>query len=170
MADIARRAGISTGNIYRYFPDKQALIAAALPPAFVAECRSRLRARVASAFGQRDPSADPRRDALSEAMIDWALEHRERMVILLRNPRGTPHEDFLEGTVQHLVQLAEKYARSIDAPRSTPDRRRALRLIYESLLRTFATLLAEEPVDRSFRAALDRYLVYHLHGLQGLFS
>ena len=44
VAAIARRAAISTGNVYRYYPGKEALFEALLPPSFAEQLRELLRA------------------------------------------------------------------------------------------------------------------------------
>src|SRR5687767_8998484 len=54
MGDIAAAVGVSTGNVYRYFPGKRELFDAAVPAAFVRAFRTLLRRRVRALDGVRD--------------------------------------------------------------------------------------------------------------------
>src|SRR5262245_2966127 len=51
MALMAREAGVATGNLYRYFEDKQALFEAVIPPELPGRVTSLLRRRVAALEG-----------------------------------------------------------------------------------------------------------------------
>ena len=49
MADLAKDVGISTGNVYRYFPDKEALFYAVMPPEFVRKIETLLKRKILAA-------------------------------------------------------------------------------------------------------------------------
>ena len=62
MAEIAKGARVSTGNIYRYFENKDILFDAAVPQQFVDSFNRLLRRRVTSLRGTEDMArSHPRR-------------------------------------------------------------------------------------------------------------
>jgi AcrR family transcriptional regulator len=147
MQAIAERAGTSIGNLYKYFPDKQALYAAVVPPSLVRELRGLLdrRAREVHRGSARLP----------EALLDFALEHRPQLLFLLRHDVR-----FSEALVEQMVQLARSKAK--------PALRRTLQRIYRGWIATLASILAEEKSADDFREANALFLRYHLTGLKAV--
>ncbi|HET9931287.1 MAG TPA: helix-turn-helix domain-containing protein, partial [Polyangiaceae bacterium] len=54
VAEVAARAQVSTGNVYRYFASKEVLLREALPATFVSELKAMTRARVDALGAVRD--------------------------------------------------------------------------------------------------------------------
>jgi AcrR family transcriptional regulator len=93
MSDIAAAAGVSTGNLYRYFADRETLFAAAVPP----ELAERLLALVAQRVGSlaatpalADPDPAAREDG--ERFLAFLLSHRRETIVLLDGAAGSPFE------------------------------------------------------------------------------
>jgi len=174
LAGIARRAGTSVGNVYKYFPDKEALFRAAVPPELVARLLRLLRRRVASLGGARDVTrlgpGHPYHEA-SEALVTLAATHRAELLFLLRHGARTEHASFADELVATMTGLAVRFAkRAWPGVRVTPALRRAVRRSYRAWLVAVADILAEERTERALRAALSLFTAYHLTGLRGLFT
>jgi AcrR family transcriptional regulator len=174
MATIARRAGISTGNIYHYYPTKDALFEAVLPDSFVQRLEKLIRLRVAALDGIADartlgpqaPFAVFARDLLA-----FSIEHRLKIVVLLGRAAGTRHAGFAAGLVETMLTMAVSHFRTL-----TPDlevtraQRVALDRIYRNWVVSIVEILETQKSESAIRDALEAFSRYHMAGLNGLFE
>ena len=94
LADIARRAGVSTGNVYRYFANRDALYAEAIPDAVAEELLRRVERRVSSLARTAElTQPDPQAVQDAEEMLAYLLAHRREAITLLSATTG-PHAAF----------------------------------------------------------------------------
>jgi AcrR family transcriptional regulator len=174
LGDIVERAGTSIGNLYKYFANKEALLAEVIPRGFTAQLTGRVRAQVEALRGEPDvfrlEAAHPYRRA-SEELLSFTLAHRDRVVFLLLRAHGTKHERFAGQIVRVLVALALKYARTTyPAFTITPASTRALSRLYRAFVGNLGNLLVEERSEQAVRGAVAFQTTYHLSGLRALFE
>jgi AcrR family transcriptional regulator len=174
IAEIARRAGISTGNVYRYYPSKEALFRALLPESLAARLRDLLRRRSAALAGVKDYRTLPETSeysVLARATLDFAAENRLRLVILLGRAEGTEHEGFAQELVAELAERAIAHFRAED-PSLTLDRamRFGLEEIYRNFVATLVRILEHFQDAEQIRAAVERVSRYHRVGLKSFFA
>lgn len=173
MAGIARTAGISTGNVYRYFQHKDALFEAILPPDFVQGFQELLTKRVKAMdgvddlFDLFDLGQDSSFHRAAEALFEFCFLNRWRVIILLSKTAGTRYEGFDDATVRMLVDMAVEHFR---ASALTETMRFNLDRIYRSYVQSWAALLAAFEEEATLRQAIEEYSRYHLVGLKALFS
>ena len=83
VGDIAAAAEVSTGNVYRYYPTKDALFAATVPRDVADRMLALVRQRVTAADGVRDvhalPESAPWR-VTSEQLLAYTIAHRGQAV------------------------------------------------------------------------------------------
>jgi len=172
VGDIARRAGISTGNVYRYFGSKELLLEAVLPPTLVRRFLQLMHGRVDALKGVADYRRLPQSAGFHEAarrMLDFAVEHRREVLILLARAEGTPHERVAERLVRWLVQSAILHFR--DRGLEGPDGVESiLELIYRNYVAALAQILAEHREPRAIRRLVEGYARYHLAGMNAPFE
>jgi AcrR family transcriptional regulator len=174
MGEIAAAAGISTGNVYRYFPGKNELFDAVVSPAFARRFRALVRGRVRALRGVRDVDAlgagAPYRLA-AEELLRFSIEHRLGVIVLLDRAEGSRHHGFAERTVEDLVRLATAHFRALD-PGLAPSRsaRFVLAEIYRGWVRTLVRILERFETEPAIRGAVAAYTRYHLTGLQSFFA
>jgi AcrR family transcriptional regulator len=174
MGAVAERAGSSIGNLYKYFPSKEALFEVVVPSSFVTDVRRLTRARIEALGTIRDirlVPADASYHVLAGDLLDLCLAHRERIVILLGRAEGTPFEDFPEDFTKRLVEWALDYVKGAwPTVRPTPEMRFALRRIYRNYLagvaEAFMTFREEKPI----REAIAHLTAHHQGGLKHLFE
>ena len=174
IATIAARANTSTGNVYKYFANKEDLFFSTIPAELVRELRRLLRLRITALGVERDTNKlSPNhayRDATNQ-MLSFSMEHRPQILFLLERSEDSPHAGFVRTLVDDLTRLALAYARrAYPGTRVTPALRRSLRRIYAAFLSHIASLLAEEPRPAQMTQALEWLSLYHLTGLQSLFG
>ena len=174
MADIARAADVSTGNLYRYFASKEVLLEEVVPPALPERLLTLLRRRVRASRGQReiDPHApSPAFLAASEELLSFSIENRLALVFLLERAEGSVYAGFRGRLRRRLEQLALMHARELDPTRvPTPSTRLVIRLVYDGFVAAMARILAEHDDAARIREAVERYGAYHLAGLAHLLS
>jgi AcrR family transcriptional regulator len=174
MAAVAERAGSSVGNLYRYFPDKEALFRAVVPDDLVRELERRTRARVRAFGAAKDVKSlphDASYHALSEELLDYCLQHRAAVVIVLARAEGTPYSAFAERFVEALVGWSLDYAR-VAYPELciTAELRWVLRRAYFSFVTHIADALLHYPNEARTRSVLALLTAHHQGGLKNLFQ
>lgn len=165
---IARDAGLSTGNVYRYFPNKAALFEAAVPDDFVADFEARLRSRVDGLIGLDDP-AD-----LSEAaqagqrdFSSFLIAHRREVAILLGGSVGTPRAGFAPAFV---AELTDRTRAHLEAQRGRPLSAEALLVltqVFEGARLAFVAILTGAGDAGSVARAFTHFWSFQLAGLAG---
>lgn len=171
IAHIAKRAGVSTGNVYRYFENKEVLLLDVVPEAFARQVSRLLRRRVEAARGHADPRKVTEWQAVSAELLDLAIENRLAVAFLFdpQKAAGTVHAGFSDALVEDLVALAILHARSRDR-RFEPSAadHLVLRRIYCGLVDTIVAVLRAHTAEADIRDAVDRFSTYHLAGLKAL--
>jgi AcrR family transcriptional regulator len=157
VADIGRAAGVSTGNVYRYFANKEVLFDEVVPRSLQTRFLERLKARVL----QTDQAGFA--DA-AEALMEFSLTHRLELVIMLGRAEGTPHEGFAE-KVRGLLEAMALAHFGVRKPSGALAF--ALREVYANFVRTMMNALAEQQDPRS---AAELYTRYHGAGMRALFA
>lgn len=167
MAAIAREAGISTGNTYRYFPGKRELFEHILPASFVGELEQVLDRRV-TALAQLDDlnALDDEALARQADLLTFLVANRLRVVLLLDRCADTPYEDFAERFVQGLVDRA---LASMERERPvTPHTRLVLRCVFDGARRTIVDVLETHADPTDIAAALASFWTFQIAGLAAL--
>lgn|GEM_PF-1403374 len=118
MKEIARRAGVSVGNLYRYYPQKEALFAAVTLPAY--GMLSALIADHGAADVRLAGNGEP--EAMLEqlgTLLGGVLEQcREALLILLYGSKGTKQEGLKERLFE---QLTAHVLEHIEAAKQQPE-------------------------------------------------
>lgn len=168
VGEIAARARLSTGNVYRYFKGKAALFEAALDADFVERFTALLDARVASlaALPEADALDDDARRRQAE-LLDFWIAHRRRVVLLLDRCDGTPHEGFGARFVERLVEVTLAHLRERRDGPLPPETALVLGTIFDGARRTIVTILEQVQDEAEIRAAFAAFWSFQLAGLAG---
>ncbi|MEW5800714.1 MAG: TetR/AcrR family transcriptional regulator [bacterium] len=174
IAKIAQEADISTGNIYRYFKNKNDLFSSIISPDFVHNLRTLLKSRMEAVSGVSDINT-LKKDAayfkISDELLALCLRNKEKTIILFDRSQGTQYEGFSMETVSMMVELAVKHAKSVNSNFVlTEEKRAVLLLIYKSFLRNIIEILATYEDTDKITSILSNYTAYHLAGLKRYFS
>jgi AcrR family transcriptional regulator len=172
MGDIADLARVSTGNLYRYFENKDVLFAEVVPTSLARKLGGLVRQRVESLRGEADVRTLGARApwrVVSEELLAFCIANRLATIVLLGKDKaaGTEHETFSERMVHELVRLAVEHASSVGARLDdTKAERFALERIYRGLVDTMTAILEQYQDDASIRAAVEQFSTYHLAGMK----
>lgn len=174
MAEVAQAAGISTGNIYRYFDSKESLFVTLVTPEFVDKFRQLVYRRVEALSGTPDLaglSKDSPYLVVSKDLLDFAVDNRLEIVILLGQAEGTSYEGFSESLILQLKQLAIAHFQSLQPARRISETLAfGLEQIYRNYVNSLGRILARYEDETKIRQAIDAYAQYHLAGLKAYFE
>lgn len=174
VADVARAAGVSAGNVYRYFKNKKALYDSLISPDFVQTFTRLLFQRVHALSGVEDieglaPNAPFH--LISEELFLFCLENRLRVVVLLARSRGTQNEHFAEELTALLIQWAIAHFEALDPKlEMTKVKKFALEKIYRNYVLAWVECLEAFDGEREIRQAIEAFSRYHLAGLKAFFA
>jgi AcrR family transcriptional regulator len=168
VGGIAERAGVSTGNVYRYFESKDALFYEVLPDSFPATFLRLVRKRVRALARSADLTAlDASARNEAEELLRFWIEHRRRVVILLDRSKGSRYEDF---AAQFVKALMRPTLAKLQADRGAPltaSTRFVLEQIFRNTVRTIVAILEAHEDEASIRDAFQGFWSYQLAGLAG---
>jgi AcrR family transcriptional regulator len=167
MASIANAAGVGAASIYRYYESKDELFAAIITPELTKRFEALLERRVSALARNalRGGSAD---DAGGEMLQFW-LEHRLAIVILLDRAAGTPHAHYGERFVELLVRHSLAELRAEHEGLAISARARfVVGAVFDSTRRVLASILAAHAGPADLREAIETFWSYQIAGLRGL--
>ncbi len=95
MRDIARGAGMTVGNLYRYFHNKEALFYSIISPAY--DCLMKLAAESMEMVKYRFDTSFF--EFLSEQILKISKEHKTELLILFEGGGGTKYERVKEDMI-----------------------------------------------------------------------
>lgn len=171
MSAIARRAGMATGNLYRYYRSKEALLDAVIPPALLAEFAARLEGSV-RALSHLSAGGPPVHDGdAGEELLRFFLAHRLQVVILLDRAAGTRYAAYGEQFVARLVALTLAQLAAARPPETPPLPAvlpRVLWHVFENTRRTIASILEATADEAAIRQGIAAFRAYQIPGLLGL--
>lgn len=172
LQDVAAVAGVSTGNLYRYFPDKDALFDAIVPRALAARLLRLLRARVRELGTARDWGAmTAAGSSTAHALLAFFIEYRVASLILISGgAEGSSLGHVRPAIVQELTRLARGYVRRHHA---RPDQIVPQAVLVQTFINTadmIAAILRNYESADEIAAAFAAFWRYQLAGLQALLA
>jgi AcrR family transcriptional regulator len=168
VAGIAERAGVSTGNVYRYFENKDALFYEVLPDAFPATFLRLVRRRVRALARAEDLTAlDASARNEAEELLRFWIEHRLKVVTLLDRAKGSRHQVFAAELVRALMRPTLAKLRAERGARLTASTRFVLEQIFRNTVRTIVAILETHEDEAAIRDAFQGFWSYQLAGLAG---
>jgi AcrR family transcriptional regulator len=169
MAAIAKRAGVSTGNIYRYFANKDELFYTILTDEFAESFLRVVRRRVGSLVEAEDLlnlGAKAQSDA--EELLRFWIDHRLKVLVLLDRATGSRYEQFNDAFVDELMKPAlAKLCTDANARHALHVVRFTLQNIFRNTVRTVVSILQSHKSEVAIREAFEAFWSYQLAGLAG---
>ena len=171
MADIARVAGVSVGNIYRYYKNKEELFNILIPLDIINGLRDMVGSKfmIADGMDLKNARHAPAMDLMDERFLDYLVTYRRQIFIIMEEKEGIPYQGFKDELVGLMTEMALRYTNTVDQPIHIDElKQRMLRLIYENLYNAVVEILKTFSRRDEIKAAFDNLLDYHFFGVPGL--
>jgi AcrR family transcriptional regulator len=170
MADIAKKAGLSVGNLYLYYKNKNELFYSVIPQSLVAQLKSQLMKRISFAKGSElsEIRENPAYMFIGEEMIEFYCKYRLQILIVLETPENTPYAGLKKEVVNYLANLFFQYTESLPNEldrRDIEELKELIPIIYNSLISSLLNILKITASKDQLRLQLRKLISYHLFGL-----
>ena len=109
---IVKRAGVTTGAFYGYYPDKSALFEALVKPVAdgIFNLFTEMEAEFMGGLGASVETGSYRMDGFSiRRIIEYIYDHYDAFKLLVTRAEGTPYSDFKDTLVEMDVQSFYRY-------------------------------------------------------------
>jgi len=168
LADVALAAGISAGNIYRYFADKETLFAEVAPARKATRLRNLLKARLDTFAASSDWESElVQKSGEAKALLDFLVCEKDFVLIALGDhgvsPLGSVRASVIDSFSKASQELAVKNGVA-DVPSLV------LNHVFAGTVDVIVAILRDacgrEEIEQAFRA----FSLYQLAGLQALLT
>lgn len=171
VGDIAAEVGISVGNIYTYFKNKDELFYTVVPESLV-NYLEEIIVETIKIYNTCYIKAEDMTNLSTflQKQMDTLLSYRMQLVIIFEKNQGTRYEGIKQRLIDLMIDSKSTYLASIpDFHDMTKDESHVLmRLISQSVLQLSINALKEDMTDESRRHIYGMLNVYQLKGLDGL--
>lgn len=168
LTDVARAAGISAGNIYRYFEDKETLFLQIAPAAKATRLRSLLKARLDTLAASSDWESKLIEESKeAKALLNFLVAERSFVLIVLGDLGVSPLGSVRESVIDFFSQASQDLAAKNGAG-AVPTL--VLNQVFTGTVDMIVAILRDacgrEEIEQAFKA----FSRYQLAGLQALLS
>ena len=174
ISNIAKSAGIATGNIYHYFKSKKALFLSIIPNSFLNDILEIINQKLNAINGVENINLLPdnsKFQIISEQMLNFIIENRLKMIVVITGLEGSPHEGFEKTIIQCVQRLALTYYQSIKPNFYLSDQQNFnLMIAYKYFFRSFSDILLHFTDQHKLRESLKTHIKYHQGGLRNIFK
>jgi Transcriptional regulator len=169
LADISKLSGVSIGNIYRYYKNKEELFYGVLPESVLLGFSDAIINRVSVSTGGGSPENGPLNEA-TDSLMRLVISNRLRLQILINGSAGTRYENFTDNFAEAMLRSLsgifpdefERYLRqngSLDIPK----------MLYRNIVEVYSKALGLPLSDSELYDTLMQITRYHYAGITSLF-
>ncbi len=171
VSHIAEKAGISVGNIYRYYKSKDEIFYSVVPESFLISFKNLLVNKVFM-FKERELKTPQQWNEFwmfNNEIVNFMVENRELILILFHNGKGTKYENGKAKLVDFLIKTI-KDTYDVEYNQSLKERGNEITLyiIYENLINMVLRILQESKTLEEVKNHLESINSYHMFGITGL--
>ncbi len=168
IADISACCGVSVGNIYRYYKNKDELFYSVVPECFPDQLLGVIRDKI-SAAKDNDDAGSIQFKEVTQAFFHFMLTNQKKILIVLTGSKGTKYSDMrsqLAGSLLSVVKAIyeEKYIAYINSYGSD----KMLHLIYENLITAYCYVLNVSCTEKEMVNLIQQINLYHFSGITSL--
>ncbi len=170
MADIAKAAGISVGNIYRYYMNKEDLFYSIITPALVTRLKSFLTKRKEALRGMEvieSRTADSF-NSMAREYNQFLVDYRLHFLVIMSKAEGTIYEGVKDEIVSLLENLTYQYIDTLKDKKTiqlSSQKNFLIRVIYDNFINALVSIAKNYRDPEDARLLLEAYMQYHHFGL-----
>lgn len=172
ISDIGEYAGVSIGNIYRYYKGKDEIFDANVPQDFLEEVKSLLYSKIAAVTGTNVEILENSVEfcLVNHEVIQFMVDHQEHMLIVFDKNAGTKYENAKTELVEfllHTIQMLHptQYGKVLTEEKKTF----IMRVIYENLVHMTLCILRNAKDIGEVKQNIEALQSYHMFGIISFF-
>jgi len=161
ISDISESAGVSVGNIYRYYKSKDEIFYANVHEDFIEEAKTLLAEKIFAMERRENPSE----------IINFMVENRNKLIIVFEKCEGTKYEKAKSELVEFILMTVRKSLEEqfgISEIESTHGFTAAI--IYNNLIDMVLGILEESKDSETAAKCLGAINTYHMFGITGFLT
>lgn len=166
ISDISACAGVSVGNIYRYYKNKDEIFYSVVPEDFPSRILEEVHSKISTEKFNHN-TCNGIMEKIAEAFIRFMLSNRERILILFSGSSGTRYSGLRSELVGSLLSIVSMiYPDQYDSYLQRFGSDDVLHLIYENLIEAYSQILGSDTCDDA--ALIDKIRQidrYHFAGI-----
>ncbi len=176
ISDIAKKAHVSVGNIYRYYKGKDDIFYSSIvQPDFIDMFKSITLKKISSAKdtmpGLSEGSQSHLFFLMNEEFIEFIISNRERMLIIFNGAKGTRYEPVKNEIIDYLIKtVKENYSKQDNKVIFDIKNEAVIRTIYIKFIEMMMDVLKESSTPTEIKSSLNIINTYHLFGVTNLFN
>lgn len=167
IADVAKAAGVSVGNVYRYFKGKEDILNEIITSSFIANIRNEIFTKLTAGKSDtiREQSQNKEYLDYSEQFLKSIIENKLKFIVLIKCTRSEKcnlfRTEFFEFWIQiflnHFVKEEKK-----EALRPT------ITLLFKGLIGLYLDILSMDANEETYLRELKQVTKYHIFGLASI--
>jgi hypothetical protein len=173
ISDIAKKAQVSVGNIYRYYKSKDDIFYSIIPADFSERLKNVLLSKISyarDAVSGRDMASGPF-SLINEEFIGFIALNREIMLILFMGAGGTKFGAVKDEAIDYLIKTVKENYSGQDNEVIFDERNDyVVRSIYMKLIEMIMDILKVSDTLPEIKRSLNIINSYHLFGVTNLFK
>ncbi|MHB1394884.1 MAG: TetR/AcrR family transcriptional regulator [Clostridia bacterium] len=161
VSDISESAGISVGNIYRYYKSKDDIFYANVNESFIEEAKVLLAEKIFAMEGRENPSE----------IINFMVENRHKLIIVFEKSEGTKYEKAKSELVEFILMAVRKsFATQSGVFEIERTHGFTAGIIYNNLIDMVLSILKESADSKTVAGCLRTINTYHMFGIAGFLT
>ncbi len=170
ISDISAVSGVSVGNIYRYYRNKDEIFYGVIPEDFPSQILNVIRDKIGAAKIGHITDSGVFKD-VTDTFIRFMLSNRKKILIVLAGSRGTKYERMRnELAASLLVAVKRFYPEQYDLFVRTYGNDDMLVLIYENLFGAYGVILGSDCGESEMISQIRQINLYHFSGITRLLN
>lgn len=170
--DVAAKAGISVGNVYRYYKSKEEMFYSILPESFLISVKKLLEEKIAVIKDENleIPNEIDKLLMFNDDFVLFMVENRERILILFNNSKGTKYENVREDLLDFILKsVKETYSIKCNEFIKEENIDLVLKIIYENAMAMTLNILMASNNIQEVKDYMKTINSYHMFGITSLF-
>ncbi|MCX7711586.1 MAG: TetR/AcrR family transcriptional regulator [Clostridia bacterium] len=173
ISEIAGKAKVSVGNVYRYYKSKDEIFYSVVPETLLGNLKAILIEKITLARAdQTKGNAKTKRVGLiNEEFIEFMVSHKECILILFLGSKGTKYENIKNEIVEYLIHtVRQNYSGEGNPIIHDTQNHGTIRMIYEKLIEMMMTAVKSAETLEDAKKSLQIINDYHSFGVIELFK
>ncbi|OHD16264.1 MAG: hypothetical protein A2086_17335 [Spirochaetes bacterium GWD1_27_9] len=169
MLNVANTAGVSVGNIYRYFKNKEELFYTIIRNDFAKNLKKRVIERInfANIIGFNNVKNNTDFQRLDVDFVKFCFENKYKLIILFDKAKGTTFENFKE---ELILDIKNHLVSTIIINKEFEGSQDIFTIIYANLIQGMIEIVKKEENLQNISKQIDSIIKYHLFGFLIFFN